>query len=334
MIPEDLKFSYPPDLVASSPRKKFKALAISDKNPHLLKDKKDLFDLFFPGDTLIINNTKVIKRRVLSLCGREVLFIKAKPLKRWEVLFPCSDLKIGDEIKLPENVFLKLLKKDRPQEVELSKDLKERYFETHAKMALPPYIEKKRGGKGGEDHIWYQSPWAKKKGSVASPTASLHFDKKDLKELKKRGVLVGEITLHVGLGTFLPLSFEQVKDKKLHKEWIEIPFQTLKKIEKTKKEGLRVWALGTTVTRALESFSRGELQKKEGSYEGFTDLLIFPPYKFQMVDVLMTNFHQPQSSLLALLFAFSNRKLVLQIYKYAMKKGFRLFSYGDLTVWF
>ena len=182
-----------------------------------------------------------------------------------------------------------------------------------------------------EDVRGYQTAFALKEGSLAAPTASLHFKKRDLQQLKSRGVDVSYLTLHVGLGTFLPVDGEDLSDHPMHKEWVEVPPDLALAVKKCRERGGRVWALGTTVTRALESWALQGASPQ--GYEGLTDLMIQPGYSFKVVDVLMTNFHQPKSTLLALVMAFAGVSRVKEAYQWAMDHEFQLFSYGDLSVW-
>ncbi|MEE6251420.1 MAG: S-adenosylmethionine:tRNA ribosyltransferase-isomerase, partial [Bdellovibrionota bacterium] len=200
---------------------------------------------------------------------------------------------------------------------------------------LPPYIQKARADRHEkkEDESWYQTAWAEKEGSAAAPTASLHFKDYHLKALRERGVEILKLTLHVGLGTFLPVSTENLEDHIMHKEWIEIPKLSLERIKLAKERGNKVWALGTTVTRSLESYANQLLEEQEDSYIGASDLFIYPPYTYKMVDVLLTNFHQPKTTLMALVAAFTDIDNLKKSYSWAIEKRFRLFSYGDLSVW-
>ena len=276
-----------------------------------------------------MNNTKVLKRRVFA-DNLEILFLSSSADKtEWSVLFPSRDLKVGAEIILPLGRKVTLAAKGRPQTIKSETPLEESYFEQVAELPLPPYIQKARGERHNvtDDLHWYQTAWAKKPGSLAAPTASLHFSERDLENIKKRGVQVETLTLHVGLGTFLPITEETLKLGVLHKESVEISDNTWKNILKAKADGKKIWALGTTVTRSLESAAQGRGTNFE------TDLFIQPGFEFKIVDVLMTNFHQPGSSLLSLVMAFAGIETVKKAYAWAIKNEFKLFSYGDFSVW-
>jgi hypothetical protein len=184
-----------------------------------------------------------------------------------------------------------------------------------------------------EDRDWYQTVFAKKSGSSAAPTASLHFKEKDLEFLKQKGVKVVSLTLHVGLGTYLPVEAQDLNDHKMHFEEVSVPKETWVAIQEAKASGFSVWALGTTVTRSLESLALGMFKENESAFEGETNLLIQEGFDFKVVDRLLTNFHQPESTLLALVAGFTSLENVLSSYDWAIKRDFKLFSYGDLSVW-
>jgi S-adenosylmethionine:tRNA ribosyltransferase-isomerase len=329
----DLQFDYPEDLVATEPKRPSRVLW--NENNHSQEIQwKDFLSKIPAGDVLVVNNTRVLKRRVFA--GEiEILFLNQTAENEWDVLFPSKNLKIGDQIELPMGKKIELIQKGRPQKVRALAKLDESYFQQVAELPLPPYIQKARGLRRNvlTDQSWYQTAWADKPGSLAAPTASLHFSAGDIVNLIHRGVKVVEITLHVGLGTFLPVTAEDLDQHEMHAEYVQIPKHTWDDLVEAKAQGKKVWALGTTVTRSLESAATDLLPKNENGYAGFTKLLIQPGFQFQIVDRLLTNFHQPESTLLALVAAFSNLQIVKQAYTVAIEKKFRLFSYGDLSVW-
>lgn len=331
----DLRYDYPEDLVATEPRRPSRVLWIENRRPVEIS-LQDLLGKIPGGDVLVINNTKVLKRRVFA-GDVEILFLGKlnQPGEVWEVLFPAKRFKVGDVIELPLGSKMTLKQKGRPQLVEMDRILDESYFEKVAELPLPPYIQKARNERHNQkaDESWYQTAWAKKDGSFASPTASLHFSAQDMEFLRGQGVQICELTLHVGLGTFLPVTAEDLDDHDMHEEWVEIPAATWQAVEKARAQGRKVWSLGTTSTRALESAGHGLLKKGESGWMGMTRLLIQPGYQWKVVDRLLTNFHQPESTLLALVAAFSDLGAVKEAYQYAVAKRFRLFSYGDLSVW-
>lgn len=332
----DLKFEYPEHLVATEPKSDSRVMFYSpSQGPHEIT-KSELLDKIPAGDLLVVNNTKVEKRRIFS-GSTEVLFVENIEANKWLVLFPARGFKVGHKISLPGNVEATLLEKGLPQIIQVNRTLDHKYFEQFGEPALPPYIQKARGERHSqkEDQTWYQTAWAKQWGSVAAPTASLHFSNKDFEALQNRGVQIASLTLHVGLGTFLPVKTENLDEHQMHAEKVSIPFETLAAIMSTKKSGRKVWALGTTVCRALESEASGMFTESldGGGVSGETRLFIRPGFEFKTVDVLMTNFHQPESTLLALVAGFAGLETVKSAYQWAFQKGFRLFSYGDLSVW-
>lgn len=345
----DLRYDFPEELIATEPRRPSRILLVSGEAASTNNSAtigeinwEQLISQFQPGDALVLNDTKVLKRRIFA-GDLEILFLETemetiqpgKLGKIWQVLFPSKKFKVGDEIELPLGIQMKLLAKGRPQVVETSEVLTEAYFEKVAEIPLPPYIQKARGERHNVagDASWYQTSWAEKPGSFAAPTASLHFTEETLAQIQKQGVNILKITLHVGLGTFLPVAVEDLDDHKMHSEFVEISADVWQKILLTKKSGGRVWSLGTTSTRALESQALGLFQMNGKSFSGFTDLLIQPGFQWQVVDRLLTNFHQPESTLLALVAAFSDLATVRRAYQMAIAEKFRLFSYGDLSVW-
>lgn len=330
----DLKFNYPENLVATAPQAEHRVMFVFPNQEPVELSKRELLDQIPTGDLVVINDTKVEKRRVFS-GSTEILFVEDLGENQWMVLFPARGFKLNQQITLPGGVTATLVKKGLPQKLELSKSIDSSYFENFGEPALPPYIQKARGERHSkkEDQTWYQTAWAEKWGSVAAPTASLHFDKEDFEFLKNKGVKVVSITLHVGLGTFLPVKTENLDEHQMHSEKVMIPINTLQSIHAAKQSGQKVWALGTTVCRALESQALNLLTQTPEGFIGETRLFIRPGFEFKYVDRLMTNFHQPESTLLALVAGFAGLERVKSCYQWAFNQGFRLFSYGDLSVW-
>lgn len=292
---------------------------------------------FQEGDVLVLNNTKVLKRRVFSVDGVEILFLSTGDQIYWNVLFPSRRYKVGSVLSLPGEIEVTLLEKGRPQKVKSNQKLYENYFTQYGELPLPPYIQKARAERHTQaaDERWYQTQWSEKPGSFAAPTASLHFTQEHLSQLKGRGVIIAYLTLHVGLGTFLPVEVEDLNQHIMHKEWVEIPQAVIQALETAQQKQKNVWAMGTTVVRALESYGCGLLSfdSENSTFVGHTDLLILPGFQFKMVHRMLTNFHQPESTLLALVMAFAGIEKVKKVYQWAIANKFRLFSYGDLSVW-
>jgi S-adenosylmethionine:tRNA ribosyltransferase-isomerase len=332
---DTLSYIYPPELIAQEPRADFRIAALSSEGLPTEINPEELWSYFKPGDLLVLNDSQVERRRVFA--GElEILFLTPTAELQWEVLLPARDLEIGAEFDLPGGVRAKLLEKGLPQTLELSLNIGEKYFAEFGEPALPPYIQKARGVRHAltQDKQWYQNPFGHELGSSAAPTASLHFSTAEIERLKIRGVTVASLTLHVGMGTFSPIKVAQLEDHPMHSESVTLSKLTIDQVQHAQHRGARIWALGTTVTRALEAWAAGHLQADdEGNYRGKTDLFIRPGYTFQVVSGLMTNFHQPESTLLALVAAFAGLDKTLQLYNWAIEQKMRLFSYGDLTVW-
>jgi S-adenosylmethionine:tRNA ribosyltransferase-isomerase len=361
----ELDFPYPENLIATERAETSRVMVVDAsgkltenlRRPYELESMANLVELFRPGDLLVINDTKVLKRRVFSASGLEILFLA--PLeandpndfgKIWSVLCPSSRWKNGTLQVLPQsaaqrpeqtanqkNITLEILERGRPQTVRASQALTEAYFEEVGELPLPPYIQQARGERHNRefDQAQYQTAWAEKNGSLAAPTASLHFTEQSLNRLREKGVEIARVTLHVGLGTFLPVTAERLDDHIMHAEIAEISRETNLAVERALGRGARIWALGTTVTRTLESAAMGKFgeKKSDGAYRGETDLFIRPGYEYRIVSGLLTNFHQPRSTLLALVGAFAGLDTLKSAYAWAIEKEFRLFSYGDLSVW-
>lgn len=329
----DLQFSYPEDLVATTPLRPSRVMWVENGKPSEISIA-DLKNKFSNGDVLVLNETKVLPRRVFA-GDLELLFLTEISENLWQVLFPSRAFKLGHEFQLPGEVTMTLVEKGRPQSVRVSKKLDSQYFEVHGELPLPPYIQKARHERRNQkdDPRWYQTAWSAVPGSMAAPTASLHFSLADLEDLKNQGVEIHKLVLHVGLGTFLPVTSEKLVEHKMHKEFVEISRSTWSAIDQAHRNQKKVWALGTTVARSLESAARGLLQETPQGFQGETDLFLYPGQTWKLCDRLLTNFHQPESTLLALVASFCDLETVKSAYNWAIEKRFRLFSYGDLSAW-
>lgn len=327
-------YEYPESLVAVSPRKPPRVVFKQKSHDPKEIDFKSIVDIFDEGDLLIINKTQVLPRRIF-VDDFDILFLETQDRLEWKVLFPAKKFKVGDKLKLPGGITITLKEKGRPQIVSCEQVLDDAYFEGHGSFALPPYIQQARGQNRPlkDDLLWYQTEWAQSPGSLAAPTASLHFSNEDLDSFRSK-INIAEVTLHVGLGTFLPITSEDLDFHEMHSEFVEIDQSTLNLISKTRNEGKKVWALGTTALRALESYAREMLDKDEqGRVFGQTDLFIKPGDEFKICDGLLTNFHQPGSTLICLVSAMAGHREVMSTYHWAIEREFRLFSYGDLSIW-
>lgn len=351
----ELQFDFPESLIATKPEANSRIMWHDEAGPREIT-KAQLLEAFQPGDVLVVNDTKVIPRRILINDDFDILFLRAINELEWEALFQLRKLK-GTTLQLPGGVTAELLQKGRPHHIRTSEPLTDSYFEKHGEPPLPPYIYRARGELRArdEDFDWYQTEWARAAGSVAAPTASFHFKSSDFERLREAGVYVETVTLHVGAGTFLPVTVDNLNDHVMHKEYVAVPQKTWDRVSCAKKAGRKIWVLGTTATRAIESAAHGllgefaapevsVLGESSSDFEdrdappnkffvGETALLIKPGFEFKIVDRLLTNFHQPESTLLALVCAFAGREQVMSAYRWAIERNYRLFSYGDLSVW-
>jgi S-adenosylmethionine:tRNA ribosyltransferase-isomerase len=326
---EELDYEYPKELIAldpASPRDSAKLL-VFENNQISHSDFSHLSDFLTSNDVLVFNETKVFPARIFGEKNGhkiEIVFLNEVSPRIWEVIVG-GRLSDGENVSLPAEVEAKIKKTNDKflAEVGLDKNDLFSYLEKHGHTPLPPYIKRKDNQR---DRKEYQTVFAHEKGSAAAPTAGLHFTNSLIKKLKAKGVQIEYITLHVGLGTFAPVRTEKVENHPIHTEYFEINPETAQKLTQAKKSGKRIIACGTTTVRALESsFGEGEVAAQKSA----TSLFIYPGYKFQFVDGIITNFHTPRSSLLALVYAFSGQENVRKIYQEAIEKQYRLFSYGD-----
>ncbi len=310
----------------------------------------DIIHYLRPGDLLVVNNTKVFPARLLGrkqTGGKVELFLlafpqpsaNATPQLMWReatapALIKCSKRpKIGDLLHFSQQLSARIdhLHQDGKAEVTLrytapSESSLEAILEAHGQMPLPPYISRPDGS-SAEDSQRYQTRYARHTGSVAAPTAGLHFSDAVLAEIGNRGVEIANVILHVGYGTFAPVRSEDIRGHVIHKETMEIPRTTAEAVNRTKAKGGRIWAVGTTTVRALE-FAVDE----QGAVQPMTaecDLFIYPGFQFRAVNNLITNFHLPKSSLLFLVSALAGRNAIMEAYRQAVTEGYRFFSYGD-----
>ena len=304
----------------------------TDKIEH--KHFFDVIDFLKPGDVLVVNNSKVLPARLFGYKAEtgakiEVLLQKRIDLKNWEVITkPQKRLNVGTEIVFNENIKCTVTEKGDYGSCKVKFDYKDnKTFEEHlmeiGTMPLPPYIKEKL-----KNQNRYQTVYAKVDGSSAAPTAGLHFTPELLRKIKEKGVEILEVLLHVGLGTFRPVKEDNIEDHEMHSEYFEISQDVADKINKAKSEGRRVIAVGTTSVRVLESGvdENGKLQAQKRE----TKIFIYPPYKFKMVDALITNFHLPESTLIMLVSAFiGDIDKTLDLYKLAVREKYRFFSFGD-----
>ena len=304
----------------------------SGKTEH--KHFYDILDNFKAGDVLVINNTRVLPARLFGFKATtgakiEILLQKRLDLKNWEVISkPAKRLEIGTEIVFNENIKCVVIEKGDYGACKVRFEFSSnKTFEEHlmeiGTMPLPPYIKEKL-----KNRDRYQTVYAKVEGSSAAPTAGLHFTPELLENLKAKGVQILEVLLHVGLGTFRPVKEDNILNHDMHSEYFEITADVANAINKAKTEGRRVIAVGTTSVRVLESGvdENGLLQPQKRE----TQIFIYPPYKFKIVDALITNFHLPESTLIMLVSAFvGDIDKTLDLYKTAVQEKYRFFSFGD-----
>ncbi len=334
MKTSDFLFDLPSELIAQYPREKGKSrLMVLRRDSGEIEHKSflDILDYVKSKDCLVLNNSKVIPARINAFKAStgarvEILLVEKKSDDLWKAMvFPGKRARVSDVIAIDDKVKCTVKNIDpntgeRMLEFEGINGNLLNYGET----PLPPYIER---APEDIDIKGYQTIYAKKDGSVAAPTAGLHFNKKILKGLKSKCGTIAEITLHVGPGTFRPVRTEKIEEHKMESEFFTITENTASIINNTKKNGGKIFVVGTTTARALETAAteKGELTAKEGR----TELFIHPPYEFKIVDHLLTNFHLPGSTLIMLVSAFASREMILNSYREAIKEKYRFYSYGD-----
>lgn len=330
-------YDLPQELIAQTPiepRDHSRLLCYNRKTGEIKhKHFYDIIDFLNPGDVLVVNNTKVLPARLFGFketgAKIEILLQKRIDLKNWEVIArPQKRLKVGTEIIFNKNIKCIVTEMGDYGSCKVKFDYDgSKTFEEHlmeiGTMPLPPYIKTKL-----KNQNRYQTVYAKIEGSSAAPTAGLHFTPELLEKIKAKGVEYLEVLLHVGLGTFRPVTEDNIKDHEMHSEYFELSPTVAEKINKAKEEGRRIIAVGTTSIRVLESAvdENGKLQPQKRE----TKIFIYPPYKFKIVDALITNFHLPESTLIMLISAFiGDIDKTLNLYKLAVNEKYRFFSFGD-----
>ena len=294
---------------------------------------RELPDLLSPGDLLVLNDTKVLPTRLLARRGEGqielTLVEEIDPGCWWAFAKPGRRARNGDKLELPEA--MQATVEDRHQDGRIRLRFAAHgptlraWLHRHGHMPLPPYIKRRKGG-DASDNALYQPVFARREGAVAAPTASLHLDETMLAKLRACGIEHRFVTLHVGMGTFLPVKTDDTSGHKMHEEWYDVPVETAAAIMQAKTRGGRIIAVGTTVLRTLETAARpGFLQAGCGQ----SDLFITPGFSFQAVDLLLTNFHLPRSTLFMLVSAFSGLDRMHTAYAHAIAQNYRFFSYGD-----
>ena len=333
----DFYYDLPESQIAQTPAepRDSSRLLVYDRKTKKIEDRifRDIVDYLQAGDVLVVNNTKVIPARMYARTPHggvvEVLLLKRYDLHTWEVLMrPGKKGKIGVKMTIGDELsfVVKDITETGERIVEFSYEgTFEDIVSRVGTMPLPPYIHEKL-----KNQSRYNTVYSKVDGSAAAPTAGLHFTQELLEKIKAKGVEIAEVLLHVGLGTFRPVSEEIITDHKMHSEHYEIKPDAAELINRAKREGRRVIAVGTTSVRTLESVADEHGMVKACS--GDTEIFLYPPYKMKCVDALVTNFHLPESTLIMLVACMTGREEILDVYKYAVDKGYRFFSFGDGTL--
>lgn len=334
MKTSDFYYDLPQELIAQHPvePRDSSRLLVYDRHSNSIEHKNffNLPDFLQKGDVLVVNNTKVIPARIfgnkIPTGGKiEFLLLKRIDYTHWEVLTkPGRIAKVGSQFDFGGKMMATILDiiEGGVRIVEFSFDgVFEDILSQIGEMPLPPYIKEKLQNKDR-----YNTVYSKVDGSAAAPTAGLHFTQELLQKIKDMGVEMVDVLLNVGLGTFRPVNVEDVETHKMHSEYFSVSQNTCDVVNKAKAEGRRIVAVGTTSVRVLESASKdGKLVAQSGN----TEIFIYPPYKFQIVDALITNFHLPESTLLMLVSAFSTKDSMLSVYNTAVQEKYRFFSFGD-----
>ncbi|MDW3221950.1 MAG: tRNA preQ1(34) S-adenosylmethionine ribosyltransferase-isomerase QueA [Paracoccaceae bacterium] len=343
----DFDFDLPENLIATRPAVPRTSARLLVAQGNLITDTvvSDLARFLNAGDRLILNDTKVIPARLSGVRRRhsaqgdtqariEVTLLQPRSDGTWAALIkPLKKLKPGEEVIFSDDLSATLRGVEDGQghlEFNLTGDDFDAALNAAGAMPLPPYIAAKRPA-DAQDKEDYQTVFARNKGAVAAPTASLHFDAALLAALADLGVEFSYVTLHVGAGTFLPVKVDDVRAHKMHSEWGQVSAQTAAEITDTKRAGGRIIPVGTTALRLIETAARSGQIK---SWEGDTDIFIYPGFAFQVTDALMTNFHLPKSTLMMLVSALMGQDTVRDIYEHAINDAYRFFSYGDASLLF
>lgn len=339
----DFDFDLPPGLIATRPARPRTAARLLVAKGDAIRHRvfSDLPEILRDGDRLVLNDTKVIAAKLSGTRTRatasgsgvssiDVNLLSALPDANWLALArPAKRLRAGDVIAFGEGFEAEVASRDGPEVIlrfNLQGPAFDQALEQAGEMPLPPYIAAKRPGDAA-DRLDYQTVFAEKPGAVAAPTASLHFDEALLEKNRAKGVTLSKVTLHVGAGTFLPVTTDDVSAHKMHSEWGEVTEQTAREIAETKAAGGRVIPVGTTALRLIESAAQSSGQI--AAFRGETDIFIRPGFTFHVTDALITNFHLPKSTLLMLVSALMGQARMKAIYGEAISQGYRFFSYGD-----
>ncbi|MDD3807112.1 MAG: tRNA preQ1(34) S-adenosylmethionine ribosyltransferase-isomerase QueA [Candidatus Marinimicrobia bacterium] len=334
----DFDYELPEELIAQYPTKKRgdSRMLVVYPDKEIWEDKhiQDFVDYLEPGDCLVYNDTRVFPAKLMAKKDKtdatvEVFLLRELENQIWEILVkPARKVRIGNKLRFNDEIYSDVIDNTvsggRVIRHNCSREIFMDFVMKHGHSPLPPYIRRKSEPM---DRERYQTIFAKKLGAVAAPTAGLHFDENQVKKIKEKGVTLVPITLHIGLGTFRPVMVEDLHRHHMDSEYFEISEESAEIINKAREAGNRIVAMGASVVRALESslITGIEVNPKKG----WTDKFIFPPYEIKVVDVLLTNLHQPKSTLLILVSSFVDRNFLLKAYKHAVEEKYRFLSYGD-----
>lgn len=342
MLVSEFDYYLPPELIAQRPlaeRDASRMMVLRRQTGEIIHSYfRELPNFLSAGEVIVVNNSKVIPARVWGKCDeREVDFLFVRPVasRQWEVLCrPARKLKLGSKVLFPQGMeaVVTEIGPEGRRILEFPTDRLLSWLHKVGYPPLPPYIKRSKDDSGLRelDLNRYQTVYARKEGSIAAPTAGLHFTPRILNLLRKKGIIITSVTLHVGLATFQPVRVEKVEDHQMSEELYEISPRAAAIINQAKREGRAIVAVGTTVVRTLESatqFQGGQPYLRPGRRT--TNLFIYPGFQFKMVDRLLTNFHLPRSTLLMLVAAFAGKEFILRAYQEAVREKYRFFSYGD-----
>ncbi|HDN59337.1 MAG: tRNA preQ1(34) S-adenosylmethionine ribosyltransferase-isomerase QueA [Candidatus Neomarinimicrobiota bacterium] len=335
----DFDYELPEELIAQYPLEKrdHSKLMVVHRKDGKIEHKRfyNIIEYLRPGDLIVINETKVFPARLFAVKDRtdakvEVFLLRELENNLWEVLVkPARKVRIGNKLTIAEGVQCDVIDNTVSggrvvRFVNISREELYKLIDEVGQSPLPPYIKR---DPTPEDKKRYQTVYAKKRGAVAAPTAGLHFTEELLEKIKQKGVKVASIVLHIGLGTFRPVTVEDLSRHRMDSEYFEVSPETALAINEAKEKGKRIIAVGTSVVRCLETVSVSGFQISPK--RGWTDKFIYPPYQFKIIDAIITNFHQPKSTLLMMVSAFAGHELIMKAYQEAIKNKYRFFSFGD-----
>ena len=337
MKTSDFNYYLPKERIAQQPisPRDHSRLFILNRKTGETKHKKfyEIGDFLQPGDVLVLNNSKVIPARLLGrkkeTGGKlEIFLLKRISPKTWEVLIGGHGRKQGIKVEFKQGLEGRVIK--LPDGIwhfrfNLAGSKLQKIIKKIGQAPTPPYIKQK------SNLTKYQTVYAQKEGSVAAPTAGFHFTKRLINQLKKKGIQFEYVTLHVGFGTFQPVKARNIKQHKMHPEFVEVNKEVITRLWQARKNGQRIIAVGTTSVRVLETVLS---KKSKGGFRGWVDTFIYPGYTFKSTDAMITNFHLPESTLIMLVSAFAGRKNILKVYETAKRKKYRFYSFGDAMLLF